>query len=95
MPDSITYYRIAGLDPRTVAEQCFKRRYARVLIFDRLPLVVDHARTEDEATADFLDEWLERDYRALGYEVVRVPVLPLEERVRIVAHAISAPESGR
>ena len=84
MPDSITYFRVGGLNPNDVLPNCFHFRYGSVFVFDRLPLQGDHARTEDEKTANFLDVWLERDYRALGYDVVRVPVMPIENRVQFV-----------
>lgn len=84
MPDSITYYRAAGLDPNDVLADCFNFRYGSVLLFDRLPLEADHVRTEDEATSNFIDHWLELDYQALGYDVIRVPVMSVENRVEFV-----------
>ena len=84
MPDSITYNRVSGLDPNAVLEACFRRRYRLVFLFDRLPLAADGVRVEDENTAAFLDGWLEKDYRALGYDVTRVPVMPVEDRVVFV-----------
>ena len=55
-----------------------------------LPLQLDHARTEDDKTAEFLDVWLERDYRALGYEVVRVPAMTIEERTHLILQNLQA-----
>lgn len=92
MPDSITYYRVAGLDPRDVVDDCYRRRYAQVFLLDRLPLTADHARTEDDQTAAFVDEWLERDYRALGYDVIRVPLMPIRQRVNFVLARIRSYE---
>ena len=92
MPDSITYYRVAGLDPREVLSKCFHRRYAKVFILDPLPFIADNARTEDEGIVAFLDFWLECDYRALGYDVVRVPVMSISERTQLVlAHIRGLP----
>lgn len=88
MPDSITYYRVAGFDPKQLVDECFHRRYAHVFILDRLPLTADHATTEDEQTADFLDRWLEQDYRVLGCNVIRVPVMPVTERVDFVLSSL-------
>ena len=39
---------------------------------------------EDGTTLNFLDEWLVRDYSALGYRVMRVPVLAPQERLAFV-----------
>jgi predicted ATPase len=38
---------------------------------------------------EFLDEWIARDYQALGYRVIRVPVLTPEERVKFVLDNLS------
>ena len=49
----------------------------------------DRAAVWDDATADLMDEWLARDYSALGYSVVRVPVLSPEERLAFVLERLS------
>lgn len=85
VPDSLTFFRIFGLDPNEVLPQCFYHRYAGVFILDRLPLHRDKTLgPEDDAASDFLNEWLARDYAALGYNVVRVPVLSPQERLTFI-----------
>ena len=42
--------------------------------------------------ASYLDEWQTRDYRALGYSVVKVPVMPPEERLAFVLERLSVQE---
>jgi predicted ATPase len=84
VPGSLAWYRLFGLDPNDILPDCFHRRYASVFVLDRLPLRLDGLRFEDEAYDDFLDEWLARDYLALGYDVVRVPVLPPDDRLAFV-----------
>ena len=88
IPDSITYYRVAGLNPNDVLPVCFHFRYGAVFIFDRLTLKQDGARIEDDRTADFIDYWLEKDYSALKYKVVRVPVMDVEERASFVLNKL-------
>ena len=88
MPDSISFYRAAGLDPNQVLEHCFNYKYCKVLLFDRLPMQRDHARTEDDRTADFLDYWLEKDYQAIGHDVIRVPLIGVQERVEFVLNSL-------
>jgi predicted ATPase len=84
IPDSLTYYRVAGLNPSQILDSCFNFKYKKIFHFDRLPLVRDNVRTEDEATANFIDTWLKKDYAALGYEVICVPVMSVEERVKFI-----------
>jgi len=89
LPDSFAYYRVVGLNPNEFLAECFRHRYASVLILDRLPLQQNGVRTEDDAFAGFLDEWLANDYSALGYPIMRVPVLSPEERLAYVLERLS------
>ena len=84
VPGSLAWYRVFGLNLNEVLRQCFHRRYASVFVLDRLPLQPNGLRFEDDAHARFLDEWIARDYRALGYNVVEVPVLMPEDRLAFV-----------
>ena len=78
---SLSWCRIFGLNPNEILPDCFHHRYASVFVLDRLPLKLNGFRFDDDAFIGFLDEWIDRDHRALGYDVVRVPLLPPEERV--------------
>lgn len=89
VPGSLAWYRVFGLDPNEILLECFHHRYASVFILDCLPLHLDGLRFKDDAHTGFLDEWHTRDYRALGYRVVRVPVLPPEERLAFVLERLS------
>ena len=89
LPEFITFYRANGLNPNEILSECLHYRYASIFILDRLPLIRDGVRAEDDATSDFLDEWLARDYSALGYDVVRVPVFPVEERLQFIFERLS------
>ena len=89
VPDHLAYCRVAGLNPNEFLAECFYHRYASVFILDRLPAQQNGVRTEDDASAGLLDEWLARDYSALGYSIVRVPVLSPEERLAFVLERLS------
>ena len=89
LPDSITFRRHKGMDPNKILPECFHHRYASVFVLDRLPLELDGARLDDEVLGSFLDEWLTRDYCALGYDVIRVPVLSPEERLAFLLERVS------
>lgn len=61
--------------------------YRKIFILDLLPLVKDYARREDEADQKKIHELLIAVYSSLPFPIVRVPVLPIEERVEfILAH---------
>lgn len=89
LPDAPAFYRIAGMDPNQVVPDCFIRRYATVFMLDRLPYQIDGVRIADDPTAEYHDAWIERDYRTMRYEIVRVPVLPPEERLTYVLEMLS------
>jgi predicted ATPase len=89
LPDYLWFWRLFGMDPNELLAECFHHRYASVFILDQLPLELDGARIEDEAYTALLDEALVRDYSALGYRVMRVPVLSPQERVEFVLERLS------
>lgn len=93
VPGSLAYFRACGLNPNEILLECFHHRYASVFVLDPLPFQADAQRVEEIATiAGYLDEWHTRDYIALGYDVVRVPVLPPEDRIAFVLERL--PEQG-
>ena len=91
LPDCLSFYRFAGLDPNEILHECFRNRYASVFHLDPFEYEEDGVRVEGDAASVFLDEWVERDYAALGYTVVRVPVMPTDERLAFVLEALQAP----
>jgi len=88
IPDSIPYFALAGLDTKGVIEKSPRHRYKKVLVLDRLPYAKDQARMEDRETAARLDRELEASYRMLGYEVKRIGVMPVKDRLRFVLQEI-------
>ena len=84
LPDSLTFHRLAGLDPNELLLECCYHRYASVFRLDQLPLQLDGARVADNLYTEILDEWLERDYCTLGYRVERVPVIPPQKRLAYI-----------
>ena len=89
VPDCLAWWRVYGLNPNEFLTECFRHRYASVFVLDPLPIQRDGFRPEDEAVAAFLDEWIARDYSSLGYQVVRVPVLSIQERLAFVLESLS------
>jgi len=89
LPDCLFFYRNFGLDPNDLLAECFHHRYASVFLLDRLDFQLDGARVEDDAYTVLLDKWLYRDYTALGYHVIRVPVLPPQERLKFILEKLA------
>jgi predicted ATPase len=88
-PDALAFSRVNGLNPNEFLADCFHHRYASVFLLDRFPVEQDGVRAEEDATAAFIDKCLALDYSALGYRVVRVPVLSVQERLAFVLGQLS------
>lgn len=89
LPDCLTFDRYVGLDPNKLLSKCFHHRYASVFVLDPLPFREDGIRDDDLTGVGYLDEWIARDYSALGYGVVRVPVLAPKDRLAFVLERLS------
>ena len=89
LPDALAFFRFAGLNPNEILADCFQHHYASVFLLDRFPYQQDGIRAGDDATAAYFESWTLRDYGALGYNVVRVPVLSPEERLALVLERLS------
>ena len=88
VPDSIAYYRLSGLDPGEPLEKSRTYRYKKVFLFERLLFEKDPVRSENENMAAKLEMLLAESYRMLGYSLVRVPLLPVGERVDFILKRI-------
>jgi predicted ATPase len=89
LPDGLAFYRFAGMDPNEILPDCFQHRYASVFMLNRLPYQRDGVRAADDPTADYFESCMSRDYHALGYNVVWVPVMPPEQRLAFVLERLS------
>jgi predicted ATPase len=58
-------------------------------LLNRLPYKKDGVRVADDDTAAYLESWILRDYRDLGYKVIRVPVLSPEERLEYILEVLN------
>jgi len=84
IPDSIAYFRFAGLDPKESEEKSADIRYRKIFLFDRLQLKHDEVRNENEQDSILIDRLIEETYVNLGYEIIRVPVLPVVRRTDFI-----------
>jgi predicted ATPase len=91
-PDALAFSRANGVNPNEILADCFHRRYLTVFLLERFPVEQDGVRYHDDAAADLIESWHTRDYRSLGYEVVRVPVLAPDERLAFVLDKLSERE---
>lgn len=83
IPDSDAYYQICGQNPEPVIRASRKRKYKGIFLLDPLPFYrKDYARVESEKDRLILDKLLFESYSSLGYDVIRIPVKPNDERAK-------------
>ena len=88
VPDSIAYFKLAGLDPTEPVYFSKLVRYKKVFLLERLDFFKDRVRSEDEDTAVKLNLLIEESYRMLGYDIVHVPVLSVKGRTDFIHNQI-------
>ncbi|TSC82116.1 MAG: hypothetical protein G01um101420_646 [Parcubacteria group bacterium Gr01-1014_20] len=84
VPCSIPYFALNEVDPQEALRFCERGLYAGVFLMDQLPYEHDYARTETEEFMLKLNGELRMAYTNLGYEVIKIPVVSPEERVRLI-----------
>jgi predicted ATPase len=85
IPDALAYYRFLDLPPEErLMKALTSVSYKKIFILDCLPLVRDYARLEDEVAQKKIHGLLIEVYESLGFPVIRVPVLPEEDRVEFI-----------
>jgi predicted ATPase len=55
-----------------------------VFLLALLPYKKDYARIEDEKGAKHIEEMIYDTYHDLGYDVIRIPVLPVKDRSKLI-----------
>lgn len=88
IPDSIAYYRMIGEIPEFVIKAAKRFRYRRVFFLDPLSFSTDRVRRENHEVANRLGRYIYDAYVELGYDLVRVPVLPVAERVSFILESL-------
>ncbi len=89
--DSIAYFEMAGLDPKEAVAKSPRNHYRKVFLLARLPYRKDHVRIEKRETADMLDRALGKGYSLLGYDVIRIEVMPAEDRLQRILQEMDRP----
>ncbi len=91
LPDTLAYYQFLGLEyDERLIEQCNKYCYSRVFILDRLPLINDYARLEDEQEQIRIHNLIIKVYESYPCTIIHVPVLPPNERMEFILNHIES-----
>ena len=89
VPDSIAYFELEGLDSTEPLYYSRRNRYRKIFFFERFDFLKDEVRSEDERIAGKLNDLLLAAYGKIGYKIVMVPVMPVEDRTNLVLEDIN------
>lgn len=93
VPDSVAYFEHEGLAVEEPLAYSHRVRYDRIFLFDRLDFESDAVRTEDHDEAGRIGRLIEKCYRHLGYSIIRVPVMPVDQRASFILNHINRQRS--
>lgn len=85
LPDAMAYYEFLNIpyDERLI-EMCNKFCYQKIFVLDRLPLINDYARLEDEVEQIRIHSLIIEVYNRFPCPVIQVPVLPRQQRIEYI-----------
>jgi len=85
LPDAMAYYEFLNIeyDSRLI-EQCNKFCYQKIFVLDRLPLINDYARLEDEEEQIRIHNLIIDVYHRFPCPIEFVPVLEPVERTKYI-----------
>jgi predicted ATPase len=90
--DNLAYRKRFGSDNRPEIAEAAHDRYDNIFILERIDFQDDEVRVEDEDEAQKTHEAIVSAYRALGYETIEVPLMPVDERADFIESEIEHPE---
>lgn len=88
--DTIAYYKFYKIQvPEKIINYSKKFRYSRVFILEPLDFYEkDELRKEEKEEQLEIQNLVVESYRELGYEIIKVPLMSVEERVRFIKRKI-------
>lgn len=90
LPDTIAFYKQYKIPMSDRVKNILKEAsYKKVFLFERLPLIREDFRPEPEEEIAAMDIYNQEAYRELGHEIVKVPVMGVEERLDFILKNLS------
>ena len=85
IPDTIAYYKLCGVDNDVELNKALEGvDYKKIFLLDMIDYARDNVRTETLEQARHIHKLLEDSYRNMGFPLIKVPVLPIQERVKFI-----------
>ena len=86
--DNIAYTNLTDRELPEILDRPESTQFGLVFLLDRIEFQEDGVRTEDESFAAMIHEELRDVYEDYGFEVVDVPVMPVDERADFIERKI-------
>jgi len=85
IPDAMAYYQFLKLDyDKKLIDAMHHVSYKKIFILERLPMVKDYARLEDENDQKIIHSLIKKVYESLPFPIINVPVLNIPSRVDFI-----------
>ncbi len=89
IPDSYAYYKLRGAhNDEFLLESMKKCSYKSVFLLDFFDYEKDYARIETKEEQMKIHDLLEKSYLILNIPVIKVPKMPIEERLKFILKKI-------
>lgn len=82
--DCLAYSLFNNINPTELQKVIKKYKYSKVFFLERVFWEKDHTRTENEEIACQIDNLLKKVYQEEGYELIIVPPISIEERIKFI-----------
>jgi predicted ATPase len=88
IPESLAYFGSENLENAGFTHVFDLFRYQKIFFLDALPLQNDPARPHSQEKINQLAKMKKQVHHDMGYEIVRIPVLPVEKRVEKIIKSL-------
>jgi len=94
LPDVLGYSNLANINlGEKILHRIKKANYTKVFFLEQLDIFhTDDVRKESKEEADKIHEAIFEAYENLGFEIIKVPSLPVKERVEFILEKIGMPK---
>jgi predicted ATPase len=82
--DSVGYFHYYGMETHQIIPACQYHHYKKIFYCHPLTLIYDEVRIEDTAAARKISDLIYNAYKNMGYQLIELPPISVEERVRII-----------
>lgn len=90
-PDSIGYFNYYHLDATHIKHSCQHKGYQKIFYCHQLPVQYDSVRIEDNLSAKQIGDHIYAAYCDLGYELIELPAVSVEQRIEIILSHVTQP----